>query len=54
MGAAVERLAVVPPSLEDVFVSLTGNEIESGAGGGDDGALSAVRRGMGVTAGGAR
>ena len=54
MGAPVERLAVVPPSLEDVFVSLTGNEIESGAGGGDDGALSAVRRGMGVAGGGGR
>jgi ABC-2 type transport system ATP-binding protein len=54
IGAAVERIAVVPPSLEDVFVSLTGSEIESGAGGADDGALSAVRRGMGVAAGGAR
>ena len=54
MGAAVERLTVVAPTLEDVFVSLTGNEIEAGAGGGDDGALSAVRRGMGVAAGGAR
>jgi ABC-2 type transport system ATP-binding protein len=54
MGASVERLAVVPPSLEDVFVGLTGNEIESGAGAGDDGALSAVRRGMGVVAGGGR
>ena len=52
MGAPVERLAVVPPSLEDVFVTLTGDEIESDAGGGDDGALSAVRRGMGVSAGG--
>jgi ABC-2 type transport system ATP-binding protein len=54
IGAPLERLEVVPPSLEDVFVSLTGNEIESGAGGGDDGALSAVRRGMGVAAGGGR
>ena len=53
-GASIERLSVLPPSLEDVFVSLTGSEIESGAGGGDDGALSAVRRGMGVAAGGGR
>jgi ABC-2 type transport system ATP-binding protein len=54
VGAPVERLTVVAPSLEDVFMSLTGNEIESGAGGGDDGALSAVRRGMGVAARGGR
>ncbi len=54
MGTSVERLAVVPPSLEDVFVRLTGSEIESGPGGGDDGALSAVRRGMGVAVGSGR
>ncbi len=50
-GPPIDRLAMQPSSLEDVFVALTGAEIESGAGGGDDGALSAVRRGMGVTAG---
>jgi ABC-2 type transport system ATP-binding protein len=50
-GPVIERLAVVPPTLEDVFVSLTGSELESGVGG-TDGSLSAVRRGMGVTAGG--
>ena len=50
-GPPIDRLAVQPSSLEDVFVALTGAEIESGAGGGDDGALAAVRRGIGVTAG---
>ncbi|MCA1691886.1 MAG: DUF4162 domain-containing protein, partial [Actinobacteria bacterium] len=51
-GPTIERLVVAPPTLEEVFVSLTGSEPESGAGGGDDGSLSAVRRGMGVSAGG--
>ncbi len=54
MGASVERLLVMPPSLEDVFVRLTGSEIESGAGGSDHGALSAVRRGMGLSVGSGR
>ena len=53
-GLAIERLAVVPPTLEDVFVSLTGSEIEAGGGPGDNGSLSAVRRGMGVASGGSR
>jgi ABC-2 type transport system ATP-binding protein len=49
-GIQIERLEVHPPSLEDVFVNLTGAEIEATPGGGDGGgamALSAIRRGMG-------
>ena len=45
----IERLAVEAPSLEDVFVTLTGSEIESAAGGADSG-VSAVRRNMGLVA----
>ena len=50
-GAQVERLSIHPPSLEDVFVSLTGTQIEASAGGGDDGKITAVRRGLGVPTG---
>ena len=50
-GAQVERLSIHPPSLEDVFVSLTGSQIEASAGGGDDGKITAVRRGLGVPTG---
>ena len=49
-GIQIDRLEVHPPSLEDVFVNLTGTDIESTPGGGGEGAtmaLSAVRRGMG-------
>jgi ABC-2 type transport system ATP-binding protein len=46
-GVPIERLRVLPPTLEDVFVNLTGTEIESGAGQTDAGALSALRRGLG-------
>ena len=48
-GLVVERLAVEAPSLEDVFVTLTGSEIESGAAAADSG-VSAVRRNMGMVA----
>ena len=50
-GVAVERLRIQPPSLEDVFVSLTGTEIEASAGGTDVGKITAVRRGLGVPTG---
>jgi len=53
-GLAIERMAVVPPTLEDVFVALTGSEIEATSGSGDHGSISAVRRGMGVSAGSGR
>ena len=48
-GVVIERLAIMPPTLEDVFVNLTGSEIEASAGlGSESGSLSAVRRGLGV------
>ncbi len=50
-GVAVERLRINPPSLEDVFVALTGTEIETSAGGSDVGKITAVRRGLGVPSG---
>jgi ABC-2 type transport system ATP-binding protein len=50
-GAPVERLSIHPPSLEDVFVSLTGTQIETSAGGADNGKITAVRRGLGVPSG---
>ncbi|MDP1806026.1 MAG: DUF4162 domain-containing protein, partial [Acidimicrobiales bacterium] len=50
-GVAVERLRIQPPSLEDVFVGLTGTEIEASAGGTDAGKITAVRRGLGVPTG---
>jgi len=46
-GVEIERLAIMPPTLEDVFVKLTGSEIEVSAGLGEGGSLSAVRRGLG-------
>ena len=54
LGPALERIEVRPPTLEDVFVALTGSELESSAGGSDNGSLTAVRRGIGVPAGGGR
>jgi hypothetical protein len=48
---AVDRLAIRPPSLEDVFVELTGTQIEVSAGGTDVGKIAAVRRGLGVPTG---
>ena len=50
-GVAVDRLAIRPPSLEDVFVQLTGTQIETSAGGSDVGKITAVRRGLGVPSG---
>jgi ABC-2 type transport system ATP-binding protein len=50
-GVAVDRLAIRPPSLEDVFVALTGTQIETSAGGSDVGKITAVRRGLGVPTG---
>jgi ABC-2 type transport system ATP-binding protein len=50
-GVTVERLTIHPPSLEDVFVGLTGTEIESSVGGSDKGKITAVRRGVGVPSG---
>jgi ABC-2 type transport system ATP-binding protein len=48
-GVEIERLAIMPPTLEDVFVNLTGTEIEASAGlGAESSSLSAVRRGLGV------
>jgi ABC-2 type transport system ATP-binding protein len=50
-GVKVDRLAIRPPSLEDVFVELTGTQIETSAGGADLGKITAVRRGLGVPTG---
>ncbi len=50
-GVTVDRLAIRPPSLEDVFVQLTGTQIETSAGGSDVGKITAVRRGLGVPSG---
>jgi daunorubicin resistance ABC transporter ATP-binding subunit len=50
-GVHVDRLAIRPPSLEDVFVGLTGTQIEASAGGTDAGKITAVRRGLGVPTG---
>ncbi len=50
-GAQVDRLSIRAPSLEDVFVSLTGTQIESSPGGADHGKITAVRRGLGVPSG---
>jgi hypothetical protein len=50
-GVNVDRIRVHPPSLEDVFVELTGTEIEASAGGSDLGKITAVRRGLGVPTG---
>ena len=50
-GVHVDRLSVHPPSLEDVFVRLTGTQIETSSGGADVGKITAVRRGLGVPTG---
>ena len=50
-GVNIDGLAICPPSLEDVFVELTGTEIEASAGGTDVGKITAVRRGLGVPTG---
>ena len=50
-GVHVDRLSVHPPSLEDVFVRLTGTQIETSTGGADVGKITAVRRGLGVPTG---
>jgi ABC-2 type transport system ATP-binding protein len=50
-GVSVDRIRVHPPTLEDVFVELTGTEIEASAGGSDLGKITAVRRGLGVPTG---
>jgi ABC-2 type transport system ATP-binding protein len=46
-NAHIGRLGIHPPSLEDVFVALTGTEIESEAAA-TDGNVIAVRRGLGL------
>jgi ABC-2 type transport system ATP-binding protein len=53
-GASVEHLSIHSPSLEDVFVNLTGSEIERSGDSGDAGSVAAARRGMGVAPGGRR
>jgi ABC-2 type transport system ATP-binding protein len=50
-GIGMDRLRIHPPTLEDVFVALTGTEIEASAGGTDLGRITAVRRGLGVPTG---
>ncbi|MGH9177677.1 MAG: ATP-binding cassette domain-containing protein [Acidimicrobiales bacterium] len=54
LGPAIVRLEVLSPTLEDVFVTLTGTELEVGAGSDEAGSLSAVRRNIGLTAGSGR
>lgn len=51
LGPAIERLEVRSATLEDVFVALTGSEIEAGAGSADNTSLTGVRRGIGVPSG---
>jgi ABC-2 type transport system ATP-binding protein len=46
-GVSIEGLSVRGPSLEDVFVNLTGSEIESSAHSGDSGALVVTKRNLG-------
>jgi ABC-2 type transport system ATP-binding protein len=50
-GVAVNGLDIRPPSLEDVFVGLTGTQIEASAGGVDTGNVTAVRRSVGLPSG---
>jgi ABC-2 type transport system ATP-binding protein len=50
-GVAIERLQVEPPSLEDVFVSLTGTEIETADVPARDVNVTAVRRSVGAKTG---
>ena len=50
LGPAIVRLEVLSPTLEDVFVTLTGSDLEVGAGPAEAGSLSAVRRNIGITA----
>ncbi len=52
--ASIEHLSVRSPSLEDVFVNLTGSEIESSATSDDAGSLAAIQRGRGVVPGSSR
>ncbi len=54
LGAEVriDQLRVSAPSLEEVFVNLTGSEIESSAHSGDTGSTAAIRRGQGLPPGG--
>lgn len=47
-GLQPHRLSTHPPTLEDVFVGLTGAQIEAAAGGADAGNVTAVRRGLGL------
>ena len=54
LGPAIERLEVLSPTLEDVFVALTGTELETGGDLGDSGALSNARRNLGVPSGSGR
>ena len=51
LGPSLEGIEVRSATLEDVFVALTGSELEADSDQGDAGSLSAVRRGMGVAAG---
>lgn len=51
VGASVEHLSIHSPSLEDVFVNLTGTEIEHSGDSGDAGSVAAARRAMGVAPG---
>ena len=51
-GAGIDRLSIHPPTLEDVFVGLTGTQIETSAGATSvDVNVTAVRRGLGVQSG---
>ncbi|MGH3849448.1 MAG: DUF4162 domain-containing protein, partial [Pseudonocardiaceae bacterium] len=47
-GVLIERMAIVAPSLEDVFVSLTGTDIDASPGNSEPKSFSAIRRGMGL------
>ncbi len=50
-GAGIDGLSIRAPSLEDVFVGLTGTQIEASAGGTDAGNVTAVRRSVGLPSG---
>ena len=53
-GALIDRLKVRGPSLEDVFVNVTGDEIEASVDSGDAASMAIVRRVLGALPGSGR